>query len=108
MAPHEVPIAMDFKLRDGTPVVIRPVFPEDRDRLREGMHRLSPQSRHRRFGATVSDLTEDQLRYLTEIDHTNHMAWIALDPTVPGEPGLGVARFVRLAQEPGVAEAAVV
>jgi RimJ/RimL family protein N-acetyltransferase len=108
MAPHEVPIAMDFKLRDGTPVVIRPIFPEDRDRLREGMHRLSQQSRYRRFGATVSELTEDQLSYLTEIDHANHMAWIALDPNVSGEPGLGVARYVRLTEEPEVAEAAVI
>jgi GNAT superfamily N-acetyltransferase len=108
MAPYDIPVSMAFELRDGTPVVVRPVFPEDRERLREGMHRLSAQSRYRRFAATVSDLTDEQLRYLTEIDHTNHMAWIALDPKVPGEPGLGVARYVRLAEEPEVAEAAVV
>jgi GNAT superfamily N-acetyltransferase len=108
MAPYDIPVSMAFELRDGTPVVVRPVFPEDRERLREGMHRLSAQSRYRRFAATVSDLTDEQLRYLTEIDHANHMAWIALDPKVPGEPGLGVARYVRLAEEPEVAEAAVV
>jgi len=108
MAPHEVPVSMTFLLRDGTPVVVRPVFPEDRERLREGMHRLSDQSRYRRFGVTLSELSDDQLRYLTEIDHENHMAWIALDPRADGQPALGVARYVRLADEPEVAEAAVV
>jgi GNAT superfamily N-acetyltransferase len=97
-----------MSLRDATPVLIRPVTADDKDRLRTGFHRLSAQSRYRRFGATVSELSEQQLRYLTEIDYDRHMAWIALDPGTPGEPALGVARYVRLEDDPDVAEAAVV
>lgn len=51
----------------------------------------------------VNELSSAQLRYLTEIDHVNHMAWIAVDPQVAGEPGLGVARYVRLEPDPTVA-----
>ncbi len=108
MAADEQPLAIRLLLRDATPVLIRPVLPEDKDRIREGLHRLSARSRYRRFGTTISELPDEQLRYLTEIDHENHMAWIALDPNAPGQPALAVARYVRLPGEPGVAEAAVV
>ena len=47
------------------------------------------------------------MRYLTEIDYRDHMAWIALDPSDPSEPALGVARYLRIEGEPDVAEAAV-
>ena len=108
MTARPAPPSIRLQLRDGSPVLVRPVLPEDAGRLREGLHRLSSQSRYRRFGATVSDLSEQQLRYLTEIDHENHMAWIALEPETAGKPAVGVARYVRLAGEPEVAEAAVV
>jgi RimJ/RimL family protein N-acetyltransferase len=98
---------MRFSLRDGAPVVVRPILPEDKERLIEGFARLSEASRYRRFGTPVRRLTDEQLRYLTEIDYDDHMAWVAIDPLGEGEPGLGVARYVRLPGEPEVAEAAV-
>ena len=106
--PREAPLALQMELRDGTPVLIRPVLPGDKDRLRQGFRRLSAQSKARRFGAPMSDLSKEQLRHLTEIDYANHMAWIAVDPGSPVQPALGVARFVRLPGGAGVAEAAVV
>ena len=96
-----------FTLRDGSPVVVRPILPEDKERLVAGFARLSEESRYRRFGTPIRRLSEEQLRSLTEVDYDSHMAWVALDPTGPGEPGLGVARYVRLPAEPSVAEAAV-
>jgi GNAT superfamily N-acetyltransferase len=98
---------MRFELRNGAPIVVRPILPGDKERLVEAFARLSETSRYRRFGTAVQRLTDEQLRYLTEIDYEDHMAWVALDPTAPGEPGLGVARYVRLPDEPAVAEAAV-
>lgn len=96
----------EFQLRDGTRVVVRPILPEDKTRLRAGLARLSELSRYRRFMSGVHDLSEPQLRYLTEIDYVDHMAWVALDPRQPGLPGLGVARYIRL-DDPAIAEAAV-
>jgi GNAT superfamily N-acetyltransferase len=101
------PAAVEFIARDGAPIMVRPILPEDKGRLRDGFERLSSTSRLRRFMAPVSELSEDQLRYLTEIDYRDHMAWVALDPTTPGRPGMGVARYVRLAHDPAAAEAAV-
>jgi RimJ/RimL family protein N-acetyltransferase len=94
-------------LRDGTPVCIRPVTPADKPVLREAFTRLSDASRYRRFMQPVRELTEQQLDYLTNIDHTSHLAWIAVDPTSPEHPGLGVARCIRSPKDSTVAEVAV-
>ena len=91
-------------LRDGTPIVIRPVAPEDREALRQSFERLSPESRYRRFLAPMAHLSESQLTYLTAVDHHDHEALVALAEE-DGE-GLGIARFVRL-EDPGAAEVAV-
>ena len=94
-------------LRDGTTVLIRPIRPDDKQKLVEGLERLSPESRYQRFLRPVSTLTDRELRYLTEIDYADHFAWGALAADEPGQPGLGIARYVRDPKDPEVAEAAV-
>ncbi len=97
----------DERLRDGTPVHIRPIHAEDKKRLIEGLGRLSSRSRYHRFFGAISALTEKTLKYLTEVDQVNHIAWIAVDPTRRDEPALGVARCVRLETDPAIAEIAI-
>jgi GNAT superfamily N-acetyltransferase len=92
-------------LRDGTEAVVRTIRPEDKELLYRGFKQLSPESRYRRFFAAKNDLTPDELRYLTEVDGDTHFAIGAV--TADGHDGLGVARFIRLPGEPGVAEAAI-
>lgn len=97
-------------LRDGTVVRLRLLAPEDKAALRRGFERLSPESRYSRFLAPKTTLSDDELRYLCDIDQENHFALAALreDGDGHGEPiGLGVARFIRLADRPEVAEAAI-
>jgi GNAT superfamily N-acetyltransferase len=86
-------------------VLVRPIRASDKKRLLEGFHRMSPESRYRRFFSPLHDLGAGQLRYLTEVDHHTHEALAALDAT-DGEP-LGVARFIRDKDDPRVAEVAV-
>lgn len=95
------------ELRDGTVAVVRPIRPDDGPRLRQGLHELSPRSRYLRFHTPVLDLSEAQVRYLTDVDQRDHVAWVAVNPAEPDEPGMGVARYIRLTDEPDVAEAAV-
>lgn len=97
----------EMALRDGTPVRLRPILPADKALLVEGFRRLSPESRYRRFMAPIEELTDDQLRFLTEIDYVDHFAWLAVDLGTNGHPGIGVSRYVRIPEEPDVAEAAV-
>lgn len=96
-------------LRDGTQVVLRPIQPSDKRKLVEGLQHLSPESRYRRFFSLKARFTPDELKYLTELDGYDHFAIAALYRNSDGTEGegAGVARFVRLRDEPGVAEPAV-
>lgn len=96
-------------LRDGTPVELRFVRPEDKDELARRFAGLSAESRRNRFHAPVVALSPAMLRYLTEVDGRDHVCVVATTDSLDlkEERGLGVARFVRLAGEPEVAEAAV-
>ena len=73
-------------------------------RLRREFLAMSPESRYRRFFTIKHELSDDELRYLTELDGVRHFAIGAITPD--GE-GLGVARFISLRDEPGTAEAAI-
>jgi RimJ/RimL family protein N-acetyltransferase len=98
---------LEASLRDGTRILIRPIRPDDRQRLEDGFTRLSPRSRYLRFHSSIERLSEAQVRYFTEVDHHDHVALAAIDLDTEDEPGIGVARYVRLRDEPEVAEAAV-
>ena len=97
----------EVTLPGGTRVRLRPILPEDKERLVDGFKRLSPESRYRRFMAPIEELSDEQLRFLTEIDYVDHFAWAAFDLDAPDHPGIGVARYVRIPDEPEAAEAAV-
>ena len=94
-------------LRDGTPVLVRAVGSEDKIRLQDGLSRMSSWSIYRRFARTVSRLTAEELRYLTEVDQQNHIAWGAVDPSDPHETGLGISRLIRDPYCPTRAEVAI-
>src|SRR3954452_20060284 len=91
-------------LRDGSQIAIRPIAPSDRDAVADGLHRLSPESRYRRFFAPVPELSDRDLDYLTRVDHHHHEALVALDADTG--IGVGVARFVQTGD--GRAEPAMV
>jgi GNAT superfamily N-acetyltransferase len=85
--------------------LIRPIEPDDKQAMREAFEQLSDESRYRRFLAPHGRLTAAELRYFTEVDHHDHEALVAVDAET-GE-GIGVARYVRNPDDPGVAELAV-
>jgi RimJ/RimL family protein N-acetyltransferase len=98
---------LKYELKDGTHIHSRLLKPDDRDALREGFKKLSSRSTWFRFLAPVRKLTEDQLQYLTEIDNVNHLAWCAYVVEHGHEIGVGISRYIRLENEPRVAEFAV-
>jgi len=99
--------AEEAVLDDGTQIHIRLMRPDDKALLLSAWERLSPESRYRRFFAVKTSLTADEVRYLTEVDNVNHVAIGASCMRDGAEIALGVARFIRLADRPDVADAAV-
>jgi nucleotide-binding universal stress UspA family protein/GNAT superfamily N-acetyltransferase len=92
-------------LRDGARVTLRPIAPEDKPVLAASFERLSEESRYRRFLTSKNKLSAAELDYLVDVDHKDHEAIIAVDPS-SGE-GLGVARYVRSTDDAELAEVAV-
>ena len=97
---------VETRLRDGTAVFIRRMRPGDVEYLRAAFAKLSYLSRERRFMSGLSELSEDQLRYLTDVDFVDHFAWIAFLAD-DRNSAIGVGRWIRVQADPEVAEAAI-
>ncbi len=78
-----------------------------REELRSGLQKLSPHSRWQRFASGLSEFSEEQLDYLTDIDGKDRVAWCAVLPRQGDYQGLGVARYISLQQQPAIAEFAI-
>ena len=73
----------------------------------EGLQSITVETSYRRFFTPSFYPSDDELRYLTDVDYDRHVALGVVDCTQAGHPGVGAARYVRLADEPTIAEAAV-
>jgi acyl-CoA synthetase (NDP forming)/RimJ/RimL family protein N-acetyltransferase len=83
--------AADVALRDGHTVRVRPIAPEDAVELGRFHDRQSPESVYFRFMSPRPQLSEKELRYFTEIDYRDRMAFVA----VLGDEIVAVARYER-------------
>ncbi len=94
-------------LKDSAPVFLGPIRPEDAWRLRDGLARMSGQSRYLRFFSGFAEFSPAQVRYFTEVDQVNHVAWGAMDASSPDLPGAGIGRFAIDPNDPTRAEWAI-
>lgn len=95
---------MLLTLPTGTTVLVRPIEPEDKPLLSAGLKMLSPETAMRRFLTPKTSFSASELRYLTEVDHVDHIALVAVDAVFGGL--IAVARCVRVADD--TAELAIV
>jgi acetyltransferase len=96
---------MLLTLFDGTTVFVRPIVPEDKPLLVAGLRLLSPETAMKRFLSPKVKFSAAELRYLTEVDQHDHIAYVAVDARDPSRL-IAVARCVRTG--PDVADVAVV
>jgi RimJ/RimL family protein N-acetyltransferase len=96
------------RLPDGAPILIRPIRADDKRMLADGLRQLSDESVQRRFLTSKRSFSRAELRYLTEVNGRDHVALVAEYPGDPVRRLIAVARFVRLADDPQTAEAAIV
>jgi RimJ/RimL family protein N-acetyltransferase len=91
-------------LRDGRPVTIRALRPDDRDGLLAAVANSSTASLYRRFFSAKRRFTEKEVAYFLNVDFADHLALVAVlnegsRPTI-----VGGARYVVV--QPGRAEVA--
>lgn len=82
----------DVAVRDGRTVRIRPITPDDAERLAAFHRSLSDETVYFRFFAPYPELTERDLERFTHVDHVDRVALVA---TVGGEL-VGVGRYDRV------------
>ena len=79
---------------------IRPIRPDDKPPARgTGSSGCRAESRYKRFLGPKPRFTDGELRYLTEIDGVDHVAYVALRGDAPKEL-VAVARLVRSVDQP--------
>jgi GNAT superfamily N-acetyltransferase len=81
-------------LRDGTPISIRAIRPDDKKRLLRHFHSLSERSVYHRFFGHKRSLDEHDLRRLTELDFKSHVGLVATIGADESEVFLGVGRYL--------------
>ena len=74
-------------------VEIRPIEARDKADLASAVEESSSEAIYRRFLGPHGPLSAAELRYLSEVDHHDHEALVAIDPE--SGRGVGVARYVR-------------
>lgn len=96
------------QLHDGRFVFIRSLRTTDAEMLRESLPRLSPLTRYRRFMTGVSEFSDAELDYFTNVDGIDHSAFGAMIRQPDGTLlGAGTARYIRSKDNPEEAEFAV-
>ena len=97
MAIHPYPVELigDVALKDGTPLHVRPIRPEDAELERAFVNGLSEQSRYYRFFYRLSELTPAMIARFTQVDYDRELALVALAGEPDATPAfVGVARYI--------------
>lgn len=82
-------------LRDGRPIRIRALHPEDRDAMLKAVSRTGTQSLFRRFFGARREFSETEIRFFLDVDFVDHVAIVA-EVNEDGKPAIvGGARFIR-------------
>ena len=99
----------DLPLPGGGTMRLRLAGPEDRAALVEAFEKLSAESRFNRWLYAKRGLSEDEISQILAPENRDHAAIVAvaLDEAGQEASGIGMARFVRVPEEPDAAEIAI-
>jgi GNAT superfamily N-acetyltransferase len=92
------------RLRDGRPVTIRALRPDDRDGLLAAVASSSTQSLYRRFFSPKRSFTEREVAFFLDVDFVDHLALVAV--LSEGDRSLIVGGARCIVVQPGRAEVA--
>ncbi len=86
-------------LRDGTPVLIRPLRATDRQLETDFIHTLSLKSRHQRFLCHFKEPSEALIDQMMNIDYEKRMAFVALIHDNGKLREIGVSRYCATTEQ---------
>lgn len=84
-----------YALDDVSHYLIRPIQPDDRERIIELFNHLSPESRYLRFAHAISKLPDEFLDDILHLDYKKEMALVAVITNHSGmQEIVGISRYV--------------
>ena len=91
------PNAADYfvqeNLSDGSAITIRAIRPDDKERIVAAFRELEPRSIYTRFFYLKKELSDDELRRLTEIDYVDTVVLVATVKKQTHEIIIGLGRY---------------
>ena len=91
---HAREFSISDVLKDGTPVTIRAVRPDDRDRFLEAFRLLERDSIYTRFFSLRKDLSDAELERAVNVDFVREVALVVTTETARGETIIAVGRYI--------------
>lgn len=101
-------LSIDTQLCSERRIRIRSVTALDGPVMREGIAKMSVQSRYFRFFSGAKELPDHVIERLLSVDGTSHVAWGALDCDDPEAPAIAVVHAIRAAPSEPMEFSAVV
>jgi acetyltransferase len=92
--PYPRHLVKEEHLTDGTPLIIRPIRPEDAESEQNFVRELSDEAKMFRFMGAMNELSPEMLVQFTQIDYRREMALVAMAMRGGREDQAGVARYV--------------
>ena len=92
---------VEERLQSGTLATIRAVRPDDKQRLLDAFEKLHPETIYKRWFSHKKELTEDELRHITEVDFDREVILVVTTGAVEQETVIAAARYVRGAEADG-------
>ena len=84
------------QLRDGRPVTIRAIRPDDKGSLIEALNRVAPQSLYLRLFSGKRKFSDEEMNQMTAVDFVNVVALVAVLEKDGIERIVGGGRYIRI------------
>lgn len=94
ITPYPTKYASQWKLNDGTPVLLRPIKPEDETLLSELFQSFSEETMRFRFFQVIKEISHDMLTRYCNIDYNREIAMIAEIDEEQRRKIIGVSRLI--------------
>lgn len=105
-ADYPTNLEQEIVLADGDVLWVRPVVPSDSAALAAEFAAADEDTLYMRFFNPTFALTEERLRYFTELDYRSHLALAVMTENADGSEGVAIGRYA--ARSDSEVEAAVV
>jgi len=93
---HPYPKKMEetITFKDGQQLVIRPIRPDDEDKIKEMFYTFSEQTKYLRYHGSLKSLPHNKLQVFCNVDYDTEMALVVVRGQAGHEEILGVGRYM--------------